>query len=253
MYHWCKHFRQASSLKPLIQIQSKCLSWILNDRQHKISSAICGIPQIPQRHLNLACTFTNHLNSLSSSNPSTILWTKYNLTRPLPKNLLLPRIYHYDPNQDLPLPSNENQDTSQASRLQLSNLQHYQSLGILASYILPNGRNINKNSNNIGPDQSLFFNKFPNYLLQWRLNTFGSRSTCPKCSRPFRRSHVEDCSLTESLTNLSNTYFQELSIDILLYPTLSSSNYNIIDSLLNNDHQDLAYDILKHIKSLLIT
>lgn len=252
LYHWQRITKSSQKLRPLNDTQAKSTSWITNNRQHKVSSAICGIGTISHRIMTLACGFVHHLNSLTPTNPAKVLWYLYKDKPPWSPSLLLPNTFSHNPIEHLPpLPAGSLQRSTNARLLNASNV-HLRSLGLLSQYILPSSRKTKDNSYSAGPDITLFKNHQPN-LLCWRLNSFGSRKTCSTCNSPFRRDHIDKCNLIEEQDSIPKVSRETLEKDINAYKDLQSTKYNIIDSLINHQEFNLANAILGKIKNTLKT
>lgn len=250
IYHWQKTTRSSQKLSPLNQAQAHSMSWITNNRQHKVSSAICGIGTISHRIMTLACGFVHHLNTLTPTNPAKVLWYLYKDKPPWSSKLLLPNTFNHNPIYNLPpLPTQSLQRTTNSKLLNATQL-HLRSLGILSKYILPFSRKTRDNSYSAGPDFSLLKVHQPN-LLRWRLNCFGARSICPTCKSLFRRDHIIKCNLINDQDNILSVNKEALEKDIKTYTDLRNTKYNIIDSLINHQHYDIANSILERIESSL--
>lgn len=249
LFHWTQHTSPKPKLTELENARSKCMSWIANNRQHKAVSALLGIPDTHHRFLLLSIKFFDHLTALSSNNPTVILWKGYQNNQQWLKNLLLPRIFELDPITLINPSSNVIEPNKQEIINKFSN-EHLKSLGLLSTYIFTTCRRTSKHSS-LGPDSCIFAGESSKLFVSWRLNTFGSRLTCPMCKHPFRRNHIQKCLLGDQQSHLNDHDLVQLTEDFKQNPELSNTSYNIIDSLLNHQSYPTASKFLQYIQSVL--
>jgi hypothetical protein len=246
LYHWNRLTLPTSAphLATMAKTHRTGVQWICATSFARIALSLTGLPPLPQRFFALACTFTHHLRRLDSNNPCTKINDSYQSAPLWPAGTLLPSIYSHDPCRLLPAVTF---GSTLTSRLHASNLHSLDTLGPLASCILPLSRKFRKSPDGItitasvGPDR-LLSHPDPQFLLlalKWRLNIFGLHMKCSVCSSPFRRTHVAKCNLLATLA-LTDPILSDFQQELTTLVPRVSVVYTMIDFLLNQRYYELA-------------
>jgi len=223
----------------LHEAQKSALAWVLNTSivHYKVNQGILGVLPVDERFSHLRTMFQEHIRSLHQSNPLKVLLESQQNWKPnvLLRHLLgdsryqqyLAEVYEPSPN------------ALQAFLLSLRRDYIYQKGDILVNYVLPSARNRSL------VDKVLYAPaKCQKEFISWRCGRLFMRNKCI-CGGQWNRKHLSH--LPDILQRLSPKLRRLWTIE----HQKMSTNYSIIDFLLNHQEWELTHSILNHYRFVL--
>ena len=199
------------------KVMTEAVEWIVGSSKFNVACSLLGLPPTMLRLYILALRFKIHLDGMSDNNPlkktfdlkknallsmtsfagriisrKDIFNLKYfNLPPPRPK---------VDPITKEIIRPKELDDMDYRINLMIKNyFLNLKSDAIILPYARTNKIINPENSIIISPDRCIFIRDSTTRYnsINWRLNSFGHKKTCPICGESFNRGHINECKFIE--------------------------------------------------------
>ena len=233
---FAEHLQHPLNFSDATNLHNAALSWIAATRpqpNHGILETVCGSTQLVDRFQDLGTMFVCHLHSAHITNPIRIILPEVDA---LPSRLLfhapIQETFEIAIQAKLSHPHHQPPISLKSLAQQTLRKNRYKHLRppnrLLPQFILPSALTQSLVDRTILVTNT----SLRRTALAWRRNLVGLNTRCPHCNGRFTRSHITNCGL---ITNIpSPADYARYAHDLQQFPSLISTSYCILDSLLNH-------------------